>query len=217
MRALAREYMEAYNRQDIPALLALHTPDAMIITGDSDTISGREQMAKRYEDCFTRYDGALLMRYIDLNWSDEQQAWVARGIYEGYGATYVYDILYHGVTAYTNTIVEEDGRWRIARSTVTPLVRTMVYQKVKNAAEWKSALLSLMHGTGVLTHEMGVLQNAPDTAYALLQWSSLEAAQALFAQPAWQNALRRARGGQRQGACGVVFLKTQAYRLTSSH
>jgi ketosteroid isomerase-like protein len=120
IRAFTREYMAAYNRQDIPALVAMYTADAIVILGGSNTISGREEMTNRYIDAFTRNDGTLLMRHIDLNWSDAQQAWVARGTYEGYGATYVYDTPYHGVTAYANTMVQEDGRWKIARSVVTP-------------------------------------------------------------------------------------------------
>jgi ketosteroid isomerase-like protein len=190
IRAFTREYMAAYNRQDITALVAMHTADAIVILGGSDTISGGEELAKRYEDRFTRYDGTLLMRHIDLNWSDPQQAWVARGTYEGYGATYVYDIPYHGVTAYANTMVEEDGRWKITRSVVTPLVRTLVYQEVEDFSAWNSVLRGFLHQTSVLTREIGTLQNAPGTAYALLQWPSLEAAQEFFAGTGWQNTLR---------------------------
>ncbi len=190
LRAFTREYMAAYNRQDIPALVAMHTTDAIAILGGSDTIRGGEALAKRYEDRFIRYDGTLLMRHIDLNWSDAQQAWVARGIYEGYGATYVYDIPYHGLTAYAHTMVQEEGRWKIARSVVTPLVRTLVYQEVGDFAEWNSVLRGFLHQTSVLTHEIGTLQNAPGTAYALLQWPSLEAAQDFFASQGWQNTLQ---------------------------
>jgi ketosteroid isomerase-like protein len=162
IRAFTREYMAAYNRQDIPALITMYTADAITIAGNADTIrETEEEITNRYMDVFTRYDGALLMRHIDLNWSDAQQAWVARGTYEGYGATYVYDIPYHGVTAYANTMVEEDGRWKIARSVVTPLVRTLVYQEVEDFAEWNSVLRGFLHQTGVLTHEIGTLQNAP--------------------------------------------------------
>ena len=198
IRAFTRAYMAAYNRQDIAALVAMETADAIAILGGSDTISGGEETAKRYEDRFTRYDGTLLMRHIDLNWSDAQQAWVARGTYEGYGATYVYDIPYHGVSAYANTMVEEDGHWKIARSVVTSPVRTMVYQEVEDFAEWNSALQGFLRQTNVLTHEIGTLHNAPGTAYALLQWPTLEDAQHFFAGTGWQNTLRlvSASGGQ---------------------
>jgi ketosteroid isomerase-like protein len=190
IRAFTRAYMAAYNRQDIPALVAMHTADAIAILGGSDTISGGEELAKRYKDRFTRYDGTLLMRHIDLNGSDAQQAWVARGTYEGYGATYVYDIPYHGVTAYANTMVQEDGRWKIARSVVTSPVRTLVYQEVEDFAEWNSVLRGFLRQTDVLTHEIGTLHNAPGTAYALLQWPTLEDAQHFFAGTGWQNTLR---------------------------
>lgn len=190
IRAFTREYMAAYNRQDIPALVAMHTAEVIVILGGSNTISGGEEMTNRYIDAFTRNDGTLLMRHIDLNWSDAQQAWVARGTYEGYGATYVYDIPYHGLTAYANTMVQEDGRWKIARSVVTPLVRTLVYQEVEDFAEWNSVLRGFLHQTNVLTHEIGTLQNAPGTAYALLQWPSLEAAQDFFAGTGWQSTLQ---------------------------
>jgi ketosteroid isomerase-like protein len=190
IRAFTREYMAAYNHQDITALAAMHTADVIVILGGSDTISGGEEMVKRYEDQSIRNDGTLLMRHIDLNWSDAQQAWVARGTYEGYGATYVYDIPYHGLTAYANTMVEEDGRWKIARSVVTSPVRTLVYQEVEDFSAWNSVLRGFLHQTSVLTHEIGTLQNAPGAAYALLQWPSLEAAQEFFAGTGWQNTLR---------------------------
>ncbi|HMO40470.1 MAG TPA: DUF4440 domain-containing protein [Saprospiraceae bacterium] len=190
IRAFTRAYMAAYNRQDIAALVPMHTADVSVILRGSDTIRGGEALAKRYEDSFTRHDGTLLMRHIGLNWSDEQQAWVAVGTYEGYGATYVYDIPYHGVTAYANTMVEEDGRWKIARSVVTSLVRTLVYQEVADFSEWNSVLRGFLHQTNVLTHEIGTLQNAPGTAYALLQWPSLQSAQDFFASTGWQNTLQ---------------------------
>jgi len=190
IRAFTRAYMAAYNRQDIPTLIAMHTADAISIVGGSDTIRGADDMARRFEDRFTRYDGTLLMRHTGLNWSDAQHAWVAVGIYEGYGATYVYDIPYHSLTAYANTMVQEDGRWKIARSVATPLVRTLVYQEVDDFSEWNSVLRGFLHQTNVLTHEIGTLQNAPGTAYALLQWPSLEAAQEFFAGTGWQSTLQ---------------------------
>jgi hypothetical protein len=191
LRAFTREYMAAYNRQDIDALVAMHTGDAIAIVGGRDTIHGSEALAKRYEDRFTRYDGTLLMRHIDLNWSDEQHAWVAVGTYEGFGSTYVYDIPYHGLTAYANTMVEEDGRWKIARSVVTPLVRTLVYQEVGDVQEWNSILRGFLRYSSVLTHEIGELPNAPGTAYALLQWPGKEAAQAFFENEGWQNTVEQ--------------------------
>ena len=190
IRAFTREYMAAYNRQDIAVLVAMHTTDAIAIMGGSDTIRGGEALAKRYEDRFTRYDGTLLMRHIGLNWSEEQQAWVAVGTYEGYGATYVYDTPYHGLTAYANTMVQQDGRWKIARSVVTPLVRTLVYQEVDDFAEWNAVLRGFLHQASVLAHEIGTLHNGPRTAYALLQWPSLEAAQEFFAGTGWQSTLQ---------------------------
>lgn len=193
MRAFAREYMVAYNRQDIAALVAMHTSDVVAILDGSDTIRGEEDLAKRYEDSFTRKDGTLFMRHIGLNWSDEQQAWVAVGIYEGFGSTYVYDIPYRGLTAYANTMVEEDGRWKIARSVVTPLVRTLVYQEVSDVAEWNSILRGFLRYSSVLTHEIGELPNAPGTAYALLQWPSMESAEAFFNSEGWQSTVEQVR------------------------
>lgn len=189
LRNFTREYMAAYNRQDIDALVAMHTSDAVVIVGGRDTIQGGDALAKRYEDRFVRYDGTLLMRHVDLNWSEEQQAWVARGFFEGFGSSYVYDIPYHGRTAYAHTMAEEDGHWKIARSVVSPLVRTLVYQEVADVAEWSSVLRGFLHHSGVLTHEIGELPNAPGTAYALLQWPDLESAQAFFGREGWQNTL----------------------------
>lgn len=190
IRAFTREYMAAYNRQDIPALMTMQTTDALCILEGGDTIRGAVENAARFESSFTRYDATLLMRHINLSWSEDQQAWVAVGIYEGYGSTYVYDIPYHRFTAYANTMVQKDGRWKIARSVVTSLVRTLVYQEVNNFSEWSSVLRSFLHQTSMLTYEIGTLHNEPSTAYALFQWSSLEAAQDFFAGTGWQSTLQ---------------------------
>ncbi len=202
LRAFARDYMAAYNRQDVPALQAMYTNDAVSMVNGT-VLEGAEKIAQSFTDRFIREDITLLVRPVGLNWSDAQHAWVATGMYESFGRTYVYDIPLQQKTAYSNTMIEENGQWKIARSVVTRLVKTMVYQKNVDPAEWKSALTNALQGSGVLNMESGHAQGDPKSVYAILEWTSIEVARAFFANPDWQNTLRQT--GMREKPL-VVFL-----------
>jgi len=191
MRAFARDFMAAYNRQDVTALRAMYTTDAVSIV-DSSAFNGADRIAQLFTDQFIRKDATLLVRQISLAWSDAQHAFVAIGTYEGFGVTYVYDIPFRQTTAYRNTMVQENGQWKIARSVTTPLVKTIVYQKTGDPAEWKSALTGALSGSGVLSVDIWSEQGDPGTAHALLEWPSMDAAKAFFDNPDWQKTLQQA-------------------------
>lgn len=189
IRVFVRDFMNAYNRQDAAALKVLFTADAVTITPDGDSTRGADQIAQRFEDQFVRNDVTLLIRQIGLTWSDAQHALVTTGTYESYGTTYVYDIPFRKTTAYRNTMVQENGQWKIARSVVTLPVKTFVYQKSGDPAAWKSALTDALNGSGVLTIDIGTPHGNPSAGYALLEWASLATAQAFFESPEWQKIL----------------------------
>ena len=191
MRAFAREFMAAYNRQDVTALQAMYTSDAVSIV-DSIAFNGADRIAQLYTDQFIRKDATLLVRQIGMTWSDAQQAIVATGTYEIFGATYVYDIPFQQTTAYRNTMVQENGQWKIARSMVTQPVKTIVYQKVGGLTEWNSSLTGALYGSGVLSVEVGKPHGDANTACALLEWPSMDTALAFFEKPDWQKNLQQA-------------------------
>ena len=200
MRAFARDFMAAYNRQDIAALQAMFTTDAVTT---SNGAQGIEQIGKAFEDRFTREDVTLLVHLIGVTWSDAEHALVVTGTYERFGITFVYDIPFHSKAAYRNIMVQENGQWKIAKSEVTSVVNTFIYQKIGELADWKSALCSALQGSGVLTIDIGMPHGEPNTAYALLEWPSLEVAQAFFDNPDWQKGLPQADGDEKPV---VVFL-----------
>ena len=201
MRAFARDFMAAYNRQDIAALQAMYTTDAVTT---SNGAQGVEQIGKAFEDRFTREDVTLLVHLIGVTWSDAEYALVVTGTYERFGITIVYDIPFHSKAAYRNTMVQENGQWKIARSVVTDIAKTLVYQKTGDPAAWKSALTGALHESGVLSIDISAPPGDPNTVYALLEWPSLTAAQAFFANPDWQNTLPQAGVAEKPG---VVFLE----------
>jgi len=191
MRAFARDFMAAYNRQDVTALQAMYTTDAVSIV-DSSAFNGADRIAQLFTDQFIRKDATLLVRQIGLTWSDAQHAFVANGTYEVFGFTYVYDIPFRQTTAYSNTMFQENGQWKIARSIVTPLVKTIVYQRIGDPAEWESALTGALYGSGVLSVEVGTPHGDPNTMGALLEWPSMDIARAFFEKPDWQKILQQA-------------------------
>ncbi|GAB4405245.1 MAG: hypothetical protein OHK0039_06040 [Bacteroidia bacterium] len=189
MQDFARRFMAAYNAGDVAALRSMYTDDAVRIDADGRQIQGGDNIAAYFADQFRLNNATLLLRQKGLAWSDAQQAWAAIGTFEIYGITHVYDIPIDRAGHYANTMKKEDGRWKITRTVLSPLVRTLVCQEVADAAEWQSVLRGFLFMAPVHAFEIGTLQNAPGTAYALLQWSSREAAEAFFASPGWQNTI----------------------------
>ncbi len=191
MRAFAREFMAAYNRQDVPALKSMYTNDVVSSNSNRRT-QGADNIAQEYENRFIRDHATLLVRHHRIVSSDAQQTLVTIGAYEGYGATFVYDIPFHVMTAYRNTMVLENGQWKIAQSVVTDLVQTFIYQKTGNLSDWKSALTEALQASEVLGVDIGTPPDNAKAVYALLEWPSMEYAKAFFKTPAWQKVIRQA-------------------------
>jgi len=189
IRQFAHEFMAAYNRQDVAALRAMYTNTTH---NADDTIAGTYYnfIAKSFEDNFIVNYITLLVHPLDVIWSDAERTLIAIGTYERYGTTSVYNNPHHQKNAYRNAMVNEDGKWKISKSEVTPLVKTFVQQKTSNPADWKSAMNNALQGSSVLTMEIGTAKDEPNTAYALIEWPSLAVAEAFFANPDWLTGFR---------------------------
>jgi ketosteroid isomerase-like protein len=192
MQAFARNFMAAYNREDHAALQKMYTPDAVRLDMKGSEIRGADQIAAFFSDQFIRSSTTLLLRQSNIVWSDAQHAFVARGTYEIYGKTYVYDIKIHRSGTYSNTMIQENGEWKIAKSVLTPLVKTIAWQKVSDAAAWQSALRGELNKGHMLNYEIGTMHGDPKTAYVVCEWPSIEAAQAFFASPDLKKAMQKA-------------------------
>ena len=122
IRSFARAFMEAYNRQNVEALKTMYTDDVVCtLSGRSTPISAVEQVGESFRGRFTREDVTLLVRQDSIVWLDSENKLVDIGVYEAYGKTYVYDIPFRNQSAYRNTIVKENGKWKIAESVVNEL------------------------------------------------------------------------------------------------
>lgn len=189
LRAFTRAFMAAYNAGNLSALSQLYTADAVRIDDSGQQFKGIANIATYFADQFRQNDATLLLRQRGLSWSDAQHAWIAHGTYTLYGLTHVYDIPIDQTGTYANTMVMENGQWKIARSELKPLVRTLIHQEVRDLGEWTSILRGHLftYQASVLSHEFGTLANAPGTAYALIHWASQEAAQAFFARSGWES------------------------------
>ncbi len=119
LQAFARRYMAAYNAQDHAALGKMYTDDAVRIDQQGKQITGAENIAKDFQEQFIKNNATLLIRQTGINWSDAEHAWVAKGNYEVYGKTYVYDIPINITGSYTNAMQKKDGVWKIAKSWLT--------------------------------------------------------------------------------------------------
>jgi ketosteroid isomerase-like protein len=116
LQAFARRYMAAYNAQDHAAIGKMYTDDAVRIDQQGKQITGAENIAKYFQEQFIKNNATLLIRQTGINWSDAEHAWVAKGNYEVYGKTIVYDIPINIVGSYANAMQKKDGEWKIAKS-----------------------------------------------------------------------------------------------------
>ena len=66
----------------------------------------------------------MLIRHRGLHWSDAEGAYVATGTYEIYGNSIVYDIEIDVAGQYANTVLQEDGEWKIAKSVLSEPAQT---------------------------------------------------------------------------------------------
>lgn len=120
LQAFARRFMAAYNAQDHAALGKMYTDDAARIDPQGKEIKGADNIAAYFADQFRNNYATLLIRQTGISWSDAEHAWVAKGNYEVYGKTYVYDIDIDIAGSYANAMQKKDGEWKIARSVLSP-------------------------------------------------------------------------------------------------
>lgn len=121
MQAFARKFMAAYNEQDHAAIRQMYTDDAIRIDEEGKETRGADKIAAYFADQFRLNNATLLLRQMNIRWSDYEHAWVAEGIYEVHGRTNVYDIEIDRAGKYANAMLKQDGEWKIAKSMLSPL------------------------------------------------------------------------------------------------
>ena len=121
MHAFARNFMAAYNQSDIETIRKMYSEYAVRIDENGKEMTGRNIIADYFTHEFQSNKTTLLLKQTGLTWSDADRAWVARGTYEVYGRTIVYDIEIQRKGAYANTMIKDKDQWKIAKSVLTPL------------------------------------------------------------------------------------------------
>jgi ketosteroid isomerase-like protein len=123
MHAFARNFMAAYNQSDIATIRKMYSEYAVRIDENGKEMTGSDIIADYFTHEFQSNKTTLLLKQTGLTWSDADRAWVARGTYEVYGRTIVYDIEIQRKGAYANTMIKDKDQWKIAKSVLTPLPR----------------------------------------------------------------------------------------------
>lgn len=122
MHTFARDFMAAYNNGDHAALKKMYTDDAVRIDAQGKEIKGANNIASYFADQFRLNNATLLLKQTGLHWSDAEHAWVAKGTYQIYGKTHVYDIKIDIAGNYANAMSKQNGQWKIAKSVLMPPV-----------------------------------------------------------------------------------------------
>jgi uncharacterized protein (TIGR02246 family) len=131
IQAFTRRFMAAYNAQDHAALGKMYTDDAVRIDPDGKEIKGADKIAAFFSEQFSKNNATLLLKYTSISWSDAEHAWVAKGNYEVYGKTYVYDIAIDITGTYANAMVKKNGEWKIAKSILSKPEMTKIKAEIQ--------------------------------------------------------------------------------------
>jgi ketosteroid isomerase-like protein len=140
LQAFTRRFMAAYNAQDHAELRKMYTDDAVRMDPQGKQIKGAANIAAYFAEQFVKNNSTLLLKHTGIGWSDAEHAWVAKGNYEVYGKTYVYDIPINIVGSYANAMEKKDGVWKIAKSVLTTPDMSNIKAEIKEVEDaWAAA------------------------------------------------------------------------------
>jgi uncharacterized protein (TIGR02246 family) len=192
VQALTRNFQDAYNKEDANALKEMYTADAVRVEMDGKTTTGAENIKAIYEEQFKNANATVLIN--DVNAVQNNANVIATGTWHVIGRSANGDKMDFGGT-YTNTLVKDNGQWKISKMVLGNSVKTMVYHKVADWAKWKEGFDSvkkLRLDAGELSYEIGTMHDDPGTVYVINEWASIENAQAFFSKPELHEAMKNA-------------------------
>ncbi len=115
IEALTRQYEQAFNKADAKALAALYTNDAIRLGPDGQLSTGRAMVEKNYVTAFSDgAKGAKLTLRPGRTQNVTSDVQVAEGTYQVTGGSNP------GRGRYVNTLVRQNGQWRLASVVVVP-------------------------------------------------------------------------------------------------
>lgn len=115
--AFAKQFQEAYNKEDHAAIANFYTDDAVRIALDGSTLNGKAAIGAFTEAQFKGADLTLVLTQELVSWSDFNHAYVAKGSYRATGTSASgepIDISGH----YSNIMLKQDGVWKISKSSL---------------------------------------------------------------------------------------------------
>lgn len=184
IRALTKAFQDAYNREDIATLKTLHTNDIIRTQSDGTKQTGIGQVAELLAKNFADADvnSAILMTDVKPQFDGSV---IFTGTFHQNGrAVNGKRVTVDG--AYTNTVIKENGAWKISRIVVAPITKAVMYHKVADYAAWKKGF-DLFYNerviAGELSAEVSTLQDDPNTVCIISEWASPDAPKAFFARP----------------------------------
>lgn len=119
LQKLADEFVQAWAKGDAKALAAMHTEDAIRIPGDGQVIAGRAAIEKSFTEGLSgMWKGSKLTITAGQFRQVAPNVQVAEGRYQIMGGTPAAGAPTGG--QYLNTLVRQDGRWRLASSAIIP-------------------------------------------------------------------------------------------------
>lgn len=114
MNALAKKYESAYNRKDVKALKGMYTKDAVRINPNGNTITGIDAIGDSTAQDFKNNKVIMVKIKSDNSVNESDGSITTTGTYHVTGTTKKGEkIDFKG--AYTNTVVKEGGKWKIAK------------------------------------------------------------------------------------------------------
>lgn len=117
MQNLVSKYEAAYNKKDDKAIGALFTKDAVRTNPDGSTINGADAIAAFYADRFKESDATLHIMPGN-NTSNADGTVTGTGSFSLSGKTTSGEAI-DIKGSYTNTLVQQDGEWKISKSVLT--------------------------------------------------------------------------------------------------
>jgi len=114
MNALAKKYESAYNRKDVKALKSMYTKDAVRVNPNGNTITGIDDIGDSLTLDFKNNKVVMVKIIADKSVKESDGSVTAIGTYHVTGTTKKGEkIDFKG--AYTNTVVKEGDKWKIAK------------------------------------------------------------------------------------------------------
>ena len=114
MATLAKKYESAYNRKDVKALKGMYTKDAVRVNPNGITTTGIDAIGDSLTADFKNNKVIKVTIKADKSAKESDGSVTSTGTYHVTGTTKKGEkIDFKG--AYTNTIVPEGGKWKIAK------------------------------------------------------------------------------------------------------